>query len=329
MCGIAGFSGITGDTLELAWLLGLGIDTRGGHAAGFVSVGAVNARGVQIGRKLGHWATASDKFLWRASEGHTAMLHARFATSGGRTVAEAHPFEIVRHGAPVLWGVHNGCLYNAGQSAAMNGRVLNVDSAELFELLADGDLEGIQALEGYGVVTWVEASHPGHVNLARLSDDGAIYVCDVSGGGSVWGSTRDIVEGALAASGLESVKSYKLETGRVYQMSPAGIYATNERGVKVADRVYSPVSYRDGYLQDEEDELFDMWLASDSPLSFDAWLDLSEEDAEREEWERERLESMWEESELRRDEQRDAEQARIAVLRGETSLDKWMRAKGS
>src|SRR5271166_2060654 len=112
MCGVAGFSGIgdVGVQETLTWALGLGIDTRGGDASGFVSL--AEGYGPRVGRKLGHWQSASDKFLRRASKGHTAMLHARFATSGGRTVREAHPFEIVRGGRPVLWGVHNGCLYN-------------------------------------------------------------------------------------------------------------------------------------------------------------------------------------------------------------------------
>lgn len=292
MCGIAGFSGINRPhhvRESLAFLLGMGIDTRGGDAAGFVGIDPATSRGVRIGRKLGQWTSAGDSFLARASKGHTTMMHARYATCGGRGVREAHPFEIARHGRPVLWGVHNGCIYNAAESARKHGRLLNVDSAELFELLADEDYTGIQALQGYGVINWIDARAPHHVLVAKLSDNGALFVCNVSDGGIAWGSTEEIVCDALGALDLEVSKVWELATGRVYRIGPDGIFATARDGVRVErfSYTYSPPSR------------FFAWEASDDDAFADAWM-LDRERDERAEELRQLLEEAVEQAELDR-----------------------------
>src|SRR5579859_143434 len=129
MCGLAGIAGITNrNTRErLIWTLGMGIDERGGHAAGFVSVRETK---VVQGRREGFWISAPDKFIERAAIGQTVLMHARYATCGKGGRHEAHPFEIVRNGRPVLWGAHNGVIWDAEESAMFHNRPYDVDSRE-------------------------------------------------------------------------------------------------------------------------------------------------------------------------------------------------------
>lgn len=233
MCGLAGFAGINDRRarFDLVWALGFGIDERGGHAAGFVTL---DNGSVIEGRKLGHWSTAKDKFIRRAAIGQTTLMHARWATCGDGTIREAHPFKIMRGGAPVLYGAHNGIIWDAEVSAHLNDREYSVDSKELFELLADDAIEQIQDLSGYGVITWVEAENPGDVLLSKLSKSGEIHVCSLVGGGIVWGSTESIVHCALKESNLKEKSHYLIEeVGRVYRISRDTVRLTSREGVRV------------------------------------------------------------------------------------------------
>jgi hypothetical protein len=266
MCGLAGFSGVDiSKTAELAYLLGVLIDDRGGHAAGYLTTHA--ERKPRVGRILGKWQDARERFILEASTGDVTALHSRFATCGGRTVREAHPFTIKRNGSPVLWGMHNGVLYNAGESARKNNRTLNVDSAEMFELLADKDLDGLRALQGYGAIAYATAEHGGQVNLAKLSDDGALYVCALKEGGTVWGSTKEIVLDGLEWCDLHIKHPYKLDTGRVYSVKGGAIYQTDLDGVTVAQHTWSASDYTGKYA-------WPAWLkGTDNARGWDAWDD--------------------------------------------------------
>lgn len=200
MCGLAGYAGIKSlnARTELVFTLGMGIDGRGGDAAGFVSLG----RRLRCGRKLGHWLSARNQFLSEAASGAICMMHARFATCGKKTIEEAHPFEIQREGRTKLYGAHNGMVHNAHTSAFKHGRRVQVDSQEIFECIADNNIEGLQKLDGYGVITWIDPEEPNHVKLVRLSDHAEIYIAQIVGGGVVWGSTKSIVREALFSARL-------------------------------------------------------------------------------------------------------------------------------
>lgn len=235
MCGLAGFSNVNDrrKRWQLVWSLGCEIDERGGHAAGFVTLD--NGEVIE-GRKLGLWMSAHDRFIKRAAIGHTTLMHARFATCGRRTIDESHPFKIGRSGSPVLWGAHNGMIWDAEESSWLNDREYSVDSKELFELLADNELSQIQGLNGYGVITWVEASAPGDVLLAKLSSSGEIYVCETKCGAIVWGSTSRIVHEALKYAKMKERHHFKLdEIGRVYRISGGKVTTTSRHGVRFAE----------------------------------------------------------------------------------------------
>ena len=230
MCGIAGFQNVPSYAKDtLVNVLGLGIDSRGGHAAGYVSVGDAT----RVAHKLGTWAMSSKKFRRRAAGGNTCMMHARYTTHGHKGITNAHPFTIQRNGKSVLHGCHNGMLYGTETSAKKFGRNWSVDSRELFELLADGELSEIQRLSGYGVITWNEHGTD-TVKFSKLTSDGAVYAVKLKLGGMVWGSTETIVSKAIGAANLEAEFYYeKLETGRVYLISKGELWKTDDTGVNV------------------------------------------------------------------------------------------------
>jgi predicted glutamine amidotransferase len=235
LCGLSGYSGIK--SLEarhkLVEALGYGIDLRGGDSCGYVSI--ANG-GLRYARKSGIWSDARSRFVKGASSGDTCMMHARFATCGDKKApTNAHPFAIRRKGKVVLWGAHNGMIPDAWDCAKFHGRDITVDSQEVFELLADKQYKVIQKLDGYGVITWVEANDINHINVARLTDNSEFKVYEVAGGGIIWGSTWTIIATALKYAGLEATAEYKLdEIGRVYQIHADNVISTDIDGVKLS-----------------------------------------------------------------------------------------------
>src|ERR1019366_6792808 len=147
--------------LALALALGAGVDTRAGHAAGYV---AVHGKAVRYARKVGTWSTtkkgagASARFV-RGAAGDLAIIHGRYATCGdANSLLQAHPFAVQRNGRTALWGAHNGMIEGAHESAAAHGRTCDVDSREAFELLADGNVKDLAQLPGYGTLAWLDGT---------------------------------------------------------------------------------------------------------------------------------------------------------------------------
>jgi len=235
MCGVSGYSGIKNIEArhKLVEALGYGIDNRGGDSCGYVSM---SNGGLRYARKSGIWHDARSRFVKGASSGDACMMHARFATCGDKKApTNAHPFAIRRKGKVVLWGAHNGMIPDAWDCAKFHGRNINVDSQEIFELIADKQYNVIQKLDGYGVITWVEASNLNYVNVARLTDNSEFKIFEIEGGGVVWGSTWTIIATALKYAGLTATAEYKLdEIGRVYQIHANNVLATDLDSVKLA-----------------------------------------------------------------------------------------------
>lgn len=230
----------------LAVGLGSGIDKRGGHASGFVSL----SDRINVNHKIGAWGGASRRFMTEAVAGNITMMHARFATCGNKDdVRQAHPYTIRRNGRTVLWGAHNGQIWNAAASARAHNRPYTVDSRELFELLADDELEAIRGLDGYGVITWMTPNSP-TVKLARLADHSEIVVGRLAEGGVAWASTYAILSDAAEFAGMTIKSTFKLdEIGRVYEIHPHGVIITDRDGVKFSE---SEDMWKSAYLFEEE-----------------------------------------------------------------------------
>jgi predicted glutamine amidotransferase len=313
MCGLGGYAGIKSEKAResLVWTLGMGIDQRGGHAAGFVSVGET----IRCHKKLGSWLGAKNKFIRAAASGEMCMMHARFATCGKKTVDEAHPFAIQREGRTRLYGAHNGIVYNADESAKKHGRSISVDSEEIFECIADGNIAGLRKLEGYGVITWIDPATPGHVNLVRLSRNADIFVCHVAEGGIVWGSTKTIVRDALQLAGLTETTHYKLEAvGQVWQLRSDGMFKSElGDGYKFAESTWRSKWGRGSYGG----------FHSNYSSYGDILDDLDEDDAKlggKSDWDRWNKE--WDEREKTRKEEKEVEEAWDAAYKAaETDAD--------
>lgn len=268
-CNICGISGFVGKNLDLetkiylTWALGIGIDERGGHAAGSVSYGGNRHphNRLRVSKKLGHWATASDNLLHSTADSDICMQHARWKTCGSGTIEEAHPF-VIKRPWDTMYGMHNGVVYNAWQSAKQRDRKIKVDSEEIFNLLADEDIKGINDLDGYGVITYMEKSDPTIVNLIRLSSHSDISVVKTVTGNIVWASTKKIIEDALELVNLKIECEYDIsEIGRKYTISVDNeILLTNIDGIKFSEDDTYNVSdgfYRyllENYLKNQENE---------------------------------------------------------------------------
>lgn len=236
MCGLSGHHGIKDQETRLKLIIGLGagIDNRGGHASGFISS---TKDKINYCKRIGKWIKSKQRFLNTAASGDICLMHARWATCGVKeSISQAHPFAIKRKNQVVLWGAHNGMVPNAWDSAKSHGREIEVDSQEIFELLADKDYEGIRKLNGYGVITWIEAENRNHVNIVKLSNHADICVMKTTGGGVVWASTQYILSEGLKLAGLTAESEYKdLEVGRVHQIRADGLYKTAQDGITVGD----------------------------------------------------------------------------------------------
>lgn len=281
MCGISGFVGVKHPKTryKLVSALGEGIDARGGHAAGYVTF---TGEKVNVGKKLGFWSDARRSFIERASRAKLSMMHARYATCGKGEITEAHPFAIKRKGRVVLWGAHNGMIYNAKQSAKKNDRKIVVDSEEIFHLIADEDWEGIKRLEGYGVITWIYASDPTSIYLLRLSRSGQIYVVETKKGNIVYGSTRDIVDDAIEHAGLEFAYVYDVNVGTVYRMNQNTFWETTTNGIVLKQKRESQPGRKQPKLRVVSNRFaYSPSYLSGTPDSLDNWIELWKESERR------------------------------------------------
>lgn len=240
MCGVAGFAGLRHLSYQqredLTVALGIGIDDRGGHAAGFVGYyGNQHQEFPRLARKLGTWAAASDRFIRRAAAAHTLMMHSRFATTGSPAdIRNAHPFPIHRDNRTVLYGCHNGMLTGTLASAKVRKRQHTVDSKELFELLADREFKAIKQLEGYGVITYCYPSSA-DIKLCRISKQSDIILCQLEAGGFAWASTASILAEALVFASLKPGDTVPLEIGQVYNISATAVTPTRKSSLIVED----------------------------------------------------------------------------------------------
>lgn len=246
MCGIAGFTGINQDSetrYKLTVALAYGIDTRGGHASGFV---AMKGKETRMYRRIGPWMTSGHRFFNAAASADVAMMHARFATHGHKdAVTNAHPFAVKRNGVTVLYGAHNGVLNGTAESAGKNGRKHTVDSLEFFELLADKAYESIRSdIGGYGVVSWMVPGSP-IIRLCRLSSSSDLEVAAIRGGGIVYGSTKKIVDEACRFADLR-IKHYLDcdKVGQVFRVSPFGVTLGKLSTLKVNAKVGREYDWR-------------------------------------------------------------------------------------
>src|SRR2546428_5854225 len=132
MCGIGGWQvnkDVAGDPrmTVLLTILGLEMDSRGGHSYGYWADGKME-------KGLGHFI--GNVNLPRVSEAGFMLFHCRWATSGGITSPNSHPF-VEKGTSTTIMGCHNGIVYNHRDLNSKYHRGFDVDSQHIFKHLAD------------------------------------------------------------------------------------------------------------------------------------------------------------------------------------------------
>ena len=228
MCGISGYAGVPIAKRQiLTMALGVGIDRRGGHAAGYLAMRQDGS--LDRGRTNKTWSTSDAGWMRTVWQSQLVAMHSRWATCGRKIEQHAQPFKVQRQRKTVLWGMHNGVISNASHSAHRHKREYTVDSLEMFELLADNQLEKIARLNGYGAVAYVLGEDMKHIRLCRMSDSANMCVArSLSGNSTIYASSPDILENAAEHAGIEIEKPWELETGKVYVIDSRGKLSVTE-----------------------------------------------------------------------------------------------------
>jgi glucosamine 6-phosphate synthetase-like amidotransferase/phosphosugar isomerase protein len=171
MCGIAGFSLLSGSRLErtlAAQALLAGIAERGADAVGYAYRSAADGYPTVVKQR-----TPASMLIERISVAPAAcqlLVHVRDYTKGHPSIpANNHP---VRHG-PVI-GIHNGIIVNddellAGHDCARAEPRMTVDSEAIFALAAHSwsDAAALESLHGSMAAAWLDEREPGLLRVAR------------------------------------------------------------------------------------------------------------------------------------------------------------------
>ena len=184
--------------------------------------------------------------------------HTRLATHGGKTVKNAHPFEI---GGIV--GAHNGIIQNHYEMNRKFKRDFDVDSMHIFAHLDQGLPP--KDLEGYGAIEWVYKSFPKRVFLSKLrgGDLSVRGLGDRDGPalGVVWSSDEKHLLEALDRAEMKSFPYKALGGGEVFYVEGGVLFLTTRR-FDISESHYTYVGSRytwPGSWRGEDDKEWEDW----------------------------------------------------------------------
>jgi hypothetical protein len=192
MCGLFGWdvkhSVSKKQLLSLALTLTEANDKRGGDSFGYL-----NVRSGHVHRDLGEGV-----FEAHVMSNFTRIMgHTRKATTGAKTVANAHPFEIGD-----IIGAHNGMISEHIELNKKYERNHEVDSMHIFSHINEG--KALDELSGYGTITWTDKRAGRSVVFMCKLRNGDLAVARLkNGGGCVWSSAEFALTRSLKIAGLE------------------------------------------------------------------------------------------------------------------------------
>lgn len=229
MCGIFGYS-IPNEVVSrfqrgvLASNLARLNDDRGGHSWGIL--GLVKNK-PQVIRGLGDLAphvVAMAPFT-------TLYAHTRWATTGDKTIPNAHPFEFGN-----IIGAHNGVISNDLELDRKHGRRVAVDSMHIFMHMNEG--KDLSEIEGYGAIEWWDATAPDRLWMARVTFSGDLAIHGIGTGpedvkGVIWSSDEKHLMESCESAGLDTFE-YKVETGVPHYVQNYRLWLDEKRSVKIS-----------------------------------------------------------------------------------------------
>jgi len=179
MCGIAGFNRAEGRSSipngrSFAIALAIGIESRGKDATGFAWAEADDHANVWYSKKQGKATRVAPAAPLPRQGIRNLAAHTRYLTLGGAEDNNNNHPVVLDH----ITAVHNGRVDNHEELIALAGaeRIGQVDSfaipallARAEELGADHPKELLELIHGVAAISWLDASDPEVLHLARLS----------------------------------------------------------------------------------------------------------------------------------------------------------------
>lgn len=208
MCGIAGYVALeNADQSQLkaaALILGLEIQHRGGQ-----SWGTLDSQD-QIIKGLG---LISNSFVLPRVMPSAYVIHTRYATHGGITLENQHPFT---QGGVI--GVHNGVISNHQDLNQKYNRQFVVDSQHIFQHINDG-LVNLADIRGYGAIVYKQN---GSI-FAGTFNRGDFEVANTPLG-KIYASTRTAVKNACRFADIPIFSWDVFEDNAIYELTAAGAF---------------------------------------------------------------------------------------------------------
>ena len=209
MCGIVGVAGFLGKKEKDVFRDMLVFDSvRGEHSTGILGVN--NKMECLLSKSVGDPYALFDRKQTDKTLSHatTVLLgHNRFATTGGITHQNAHPFEF-----DTIVGAHNGTLRNAW--ALPHGKEYAVDSQRLFaNIEEDGLADAIGLTLGAWTLVWYDKINDS-INFLRNEERPLSYCFAENGTDLFWASEGWMLGAALGRNGIKhtEIKTVPIDT---------------------------------------------------------------------------------------------------------------------
>ena len=209
MCGIVGVAGFLGRKEKDVFCDMLVFDSvRGAHSTGILGVDTKGE--CLLSKAVGDTYVLFDRKQTDKTLNHATTLllgHNRFATVGGITHNNAHPFDF-----STLVGAHNGTLRNAW--ALPYAKEYSVDSQRLFACIEEKGLaESIGMTLGAWTLVWYDKIN-GSINFLRNEERPLSYCFAENGKDLFWASEGWMLSAALGRNEVKhtEVKVVPIDT---------------------------------------------------------------------------------------------------------------------